>query len=59
MFDDEFAPRKKPEPVKNLEDMGIAELEEYIVWLKTEIARTEKEIEKKKAIRDRAASVFK
>jgi uncharacterized small protein (DUF1192 family) len=59
MFDDEFAPRKKPETLKNLEDMGIAELEDYIAHLKSEITRTQAEIEKKKAIRDRAASVFK
>jgi len=59
MFDEEFTPRKKPQTIRNLEDMGIAELEEYILELKSEIVRTEQEIEKKKKIRDRAASVFK
>jgi uncharacterized small protein (DUF1192 family) len=59
MFDEDLEPRKKAPALKNLVDMGIAELEDYIVELKSEIARTEKEIEKKKIIRDRAASVFK
>ena len=59
MFEDEFTPRKKAPTLKNLDDMGIAELEEYIAELKAEILRAEKEIEKKKAVRDRAASIFK
>jgi uncharacterized small protein (DUF1192 family) len=59
MFEDELEPRKKAPAQKNLVDMGIVELEEYIAELKGEIVRAEKEIEKKKIIRDRAASVFK
>lgn len=59
MFDDELEPRKKPAGKKNLDDMGIVELEAYIVELQAEIIRTEKEVEKKKMIRDRAASVFR
>ncbi len=59
MFDDELEPRKKAPAQKNLVDMGIVELEEYIAELQGEIVRAEKEIEKKKIIRDRAASVFK
>ena len=59
MFDDDLEPRKKSPAQKNLENMGIVELEAYIVDLKGEIERAEKEIIKKKAIRDRAASVFK
>lgn len=58
MFED-LEPRKKPPTLKDLTDLGISELEEYITFLNSEIARTEKEIEKKKAVRDRAASVFK
>ena len=58
MFED-LEPRKKPAALKDLTDLGIAELEEHITFLKSEIARAEKEIEKKKAVRDRAASVFK
>jgi uncharacterized small protein (DUF1192 family) len=59
MFDDDLAPQKKAPALKDLVDMGIVELEDYISELKSEIARSEKEIEKKKIIRDRAASVFK
>lgn len=58
MFED-LEPRKKPPAQKDLSDLGIVELEEYIVELKAEILRTEKEIEKKKAVRDRADSAFK
>lgn len=59
MFEDEFTPRTKAQTLKNLDDMGIAELEEYIAGLRDEILRAEKEIEKKKAVRDRASSIFK
>ena len=59
MFDEDLEPRKKAPAQKNLENMGIVELEAYIVELKDEILRVEKEVEKKKAIRDRAASAFK
>lgn len=61
IFDDDNdnEPRKKPAGQKSLDNMGIAELEDYIGQLKAEISRAEVEIVKKKAIRDRAASVFK
>jgi uncharacterized small protein (DUF1192 family) len=59
MFLDESEPQKKQPKQKDLTDLGIVELEAYIVELKSEIVRAEKEIEKKKIIRDRAASVFK
>lgn len=59
MFDLDLEPQKKAPAQKNLENMGIAELETYIEELKAEITRTEKEIVKKKAVRDRAAAAFK
>lgn len=59
MFDEDLPARKKETIHKNLTDLGIVELEEYIADLKSEILRAEKEIEKKKLIRDRASSVFK
>jgi uncharacterized small protein (DUF1192 family) len=59
MFLDESEPQKKQPKQKDLTDLGIVELEAYIAELKSEIVRAEKEIEKKKLIRDRAASVFK
>lgn len=59
MLFDDLEPQKKAPTQKNLENLGIVELEAYIVELKAEIERTEKEIVKKKAIRDRAAAAFK
>ena len=59
MFFDDLEPQKKAPAQKNLENLGVAELEAYIEELKAEIVRTEKEIVKKKAIRDRAASAVK
>jgi uncharacterized small protein (DUF1192 family) len=59
IFNDDNEPRKKPAGQKNLDDMGIVELESYIEQLRAEIVRAETEIVKKKAVRDRAASVFK
>lgn len=48
----------KPAP-KNLEPMAVAELEDYIVELKAEIARAEAQIQAKKAQQKGAASLFK
>ena len=59
MFDIDLEPQKKTPAQRNLENLGVAELEAYIEELKAEITRTEKEIVKKKAIRDRAAAAFK
>jgi uncharacterized small protein (DUF1192 family) len=61
MFDEEMLPKKKKttEFPRNLVDMSITELEDYIAEMKSEIARVEGDIAKKKASRDAAASVFK
>lgn len=59
MFNDDLEPQRKAPAQKNLENLGVAELEAYIVELRSEIERVEKEIIKKKAIRDRAAAAFK
>ncbi len=60
MFDDDL-PKKKPESEfpRNLENMSVGDLEEYITELNAEIARVQSDIEKKKASHDAAASVFK
>lgn len=50
--------KQKPKP-KNLEEMSISALGEYIEELETEIARAEKMIEAKEIARDGADSVFK
>ena len=58
MFDEEeFG--KKPVGPKDLEPLSLDELGDYIADLKAEIARSEGEIERKKAHMNAAASVFK
>ena len=60
MFDEEL-PRKKPESEfpRNLENMSVHELEEYIAALSAEISRVQQDMDKKKASQEAAASVFK
>ena len=50
--------KEKPKP-KNLEEMSIAALGEYIDELQAEIVRAEAIIKSKEAARDGAESVFK
>ncbi len=50
--------KKKPEP-KNLEAMGVEELEEYLAELETELARVKTEIESKKSYLAGAQAFFK
>ena len=50
--------KEKPKP-KNLEEMSIAALGEYIDELQAEIVRAEAIIKSKDAARDGAESVFK
>lgn len=59
MFDEELDPKtKKPKP-RNLVNMSISELQDYIADLKAEITRAEGDIEKKKASQAAAAAIFK
>ncbi|MCB9996454.1 MAG: DUF1192 domain-containing protein [Rhodospirillales bacterium] len=60
MFDEDL-PKKKEgsEFPRNLENMSVHELEEYVADLKAEIDRAEQDIAKKKASQEAAASVFK
>ncbi len=56
---EELEPRKKkPEP-KNLEAMGVEELEAYRAELEAELARVKAEIEGKKAYLAGAGAFFK
>jgi len=56
---EELEPRKKkPEP-KNLEAMGVEELEAYRAELEAELARVKTEIEGKKAYLAGAGAFFK
>ena len=52
-------PEKKKPKLKNLEELSISALDEYIEELKTEISRAENMIKVKRAARDGANSVFK
>ena len=56
---EELEPRKnKPEP-KNLEAMGVEELEAYLAELETELARVRAELEGKKSYLAGAGAFFK
>ncbi len=60
MFDDDLP--KKPEEntfPRSLDNLSIAELEEYIKELEEEIVRVGKDIEKKKTSHQAADSFFK
>lgn len=60
MFDDEDIKKAQPDSVqRNLENMSIDELEDYIQELKTEIKRAEDDIHKKKDVFSAADDVFK
>ncbi|MCB1720849.1 MAG: DUF1192 domain-containing protein [Alphaproteobacteria bacterium] len=59
MFDDDLPKPKVAEFPRNLENMSVSELEEYIEELKAEITRAEVDIAKKKASHEAAASIFK
>lgn len=60
MFDDEDLPKLKTEGFpRNLENMSVVELEEYIIEMKAEIERVQQDITRKKVSQEAAASVFK
>lgn len=56
---DELDPKKKGPDKKNLDVMGIVELNAYIAELEAEIARARAMIEKKQGARAGAESFFK
>ena len=60
MFDEDL-PKPKAEEVfpRNLENMSVSELEDYINDLQAEIERVQADKSAKKASQDAAASVFK
>ena len=59
MDPEELEPRKKKVPLGDLEPLSIAELEDYIAEMRTEIARVEAKISAKKSHLAGAASLFK
>jgi uncharacterized small protein (DUF1192 family) len=59
MFDDDRPKPKTREFPRNLTDLSVADLDEYVIELKAEIDRAEADKAKKKASADAASSVFK
>jgi len=59
MEPEDLEPRHKPVSLRNLEPMGIEELEAYIGDLETEIERVRAEIARKQAHRSGAEAFFK
>jgi uncharacterized small protein (DUF1192 family) len=56
--DDELPRQQRPKP-KNLDAMGVEELEAYIAELEAEIARVREEIARKQDHRSSAEAFFK
>ncbi|MBT5412979.1 MAG: DUF1192 domain-containing protein [Rhodospirillaceae bacterium] len=56
---DDLEPRNKPKPKKDLEVLGVEELEEYIAELEAEIARARATIGGKTSHRSAADALFK
>ena len=59
MDDEDLMPSRKPAPLKDLSLLGIAELEDYIAGLESEIARARAEIAEKKKHRGGAEALFR
>jgi uncharacterized small protein (DUF1192 family) len=59
MDEEDLLPGRKPPPPKDLALLGVAELEEYIAGLQSEIARAEAEIAEKRKHRGGAEALFK
>jgi uncharacterized small protein (DUF1192 family) len=57
--EEDLVPRNQPKKLKDLTLLGIAELEEYIDSLDTEIARARAEIAAKQKQRSGAEALFK
>ena len=59
MDEEDLTPTKKPAAPRDLTLLGIAELEEYIAGLESEIARAQAEIAEKRKHRGGAEALFK
>ena len=59
MDEEELLPGRKPPPPKDLSLLGVAELEDYIAGLRSEIARAEAEIAEKRKHRGGAEALFR
>jgi uncharacterized small protein (DUF1192 family) len=56
---EDLEPQKQPKKPKDLEVMGIEELEDYLAALRAEAQRVEAQIEAKKSYLQSAAAFFK
>jgi uncharacterized small protein (DUF1192 family) len=59
MEEEDLLPQRQPKKPKDLTLLGIAELEEYIAGLESEIARARAEIATKQRQRSGAEAIFK
>lgn len=59
IFDEDLPKQKTASFPRDLENMSVSDLEDYIQDLQNEITRVEEDIRKKKASQDAAASIFK
>lgn len=59
MFDEDPPKPKTSEFPRNMDNMSIEELKEYIGALQEEIHKAEADIQKKEVSRNAAASIFK
>jgi len=59
MEEEDLLPRRQPKKLKDLTLLGVAELEEYISGLESEIARARAEIAAKQRQRTGAEALFK
>ena len=59
MDEEDLLPQRQPVKLKDLTLLGIAELEEYIAGMESEIARARAEIVVKQKQRSGAESLFK
>ncbi len=59
MFDDELPKKTVSEFPRNLDNMSVSELQDYIGELEGEIQRATADIEKKQASQAAASDVFK
>ena len=57
--EEDLVPQNQPKKLKDLSLMGVAELEEYIARLDSEIARARAEIAAKQKQRSGAEALFK
>jgi uncharacterized small protein (DUF1192 family) len=59
MEEEDLLPQRQPKKLKDLTLLGVAELEEYIAGLESEIARARAEIAVKQRQRSGAEALFK